>query len=208
MKTAIWLTVASLCALGCGCSDASKHAIHTPVRSNINPADTESFLTGADRGASHSTGSERVGRNSVTSGSAEPSGQNAAGPERRKIIFTAQVTLVVEDFAAVDTGLADLVKKFDGYVAESKVDRTLGAQRTGKWVVRVPVHNFDGFLDALVQLGVPEHRQTNAQDVTEEYVDFEQERLRDANQDLPQRVQRIPVLAWTRRRRGQPASGA
>jgi Na+-transporting methylmalonyl-CoA/oxaloacetate decarboxylase gamma subunit len=79
----------------------------------------------------------------------------------------------VADFSQTESEVSELITKFGGYIAESKVDRTRGTQRTAKWVVRVPVDQLEEFLDAVVEIGVPETRDTNAQDVTEEYVDLE-----------------------------------
>lgn len=92
---------------------------------------------------------------------------------QRKIIQTADLSLVVDDFTTWEQRLEELVAKFDGYIAESKVDRTQGSQRTGRWVVRVPVEKFDSFVDATASAGVPESRQTHAQDVTEAFVDLQ-----------------------------------
>src|SRR5262245_8866312 len=98
--------------------------------------------------------------------------QNAQNMARR-IIYDADVSLVVNDMAATETQIANLLKKSDGYVAEATVDRRQGEQLTGRWRVRVPVAQFETFLEAVSKLGVAEsHRQT-AQDVTEEYVDLE-----------------------------------
>jgi hypothetical protein len=92
---------------------------------------------------------------------------------QRKIIQTADLSLVVDDFTTWEQRLTELVAKFGGYIAESKVDRTQGSQRTGRWVVRVPVEKFDSFVEATASAGVPESRQTHAQDVTEAFVDLQ-----------------------------------
>ncbi|MBI5761498.1 MAG: DUF4349 domain-containing protein [Planctomycetales bacterium] len=92
---------------------------------------------------------------------------------QRKIIQTADLSLVVNDFTTWEQRLAEQVAKFSGYIAESKVDRTQGSQRTGRWVVRVPVEKFDEFVEATASAGIPESRQTHAQDVTEVFVDLQ-----------------------------------
>ncbi len=103
----------------------------------------------------------------------DTAGEQGPVPQLRKITYTAQVAIVVEDFSQIEIQVAGLITKFGGYISESKVDRTRSTQRTGKWVARVPVDQFEKFLDAVVEIGVPETRDTNAQDVTEEYVDLE-----------------------------------
>src|SRR6185369_14989490 len=91
----------------------------------------------------------------------------------RKIIYEANVVLVVTDMADTESQIAKLLKQVNGYVAESSVDRPQGEQLTGRWRVRVPVGQFDSFLDAVSKLGVAENRDQTAQDVTEEFVDLE-----------------------------------
>ena len=104
----------------------------------------------------------------------------------RKIIYVAQVSLVVEDFDKIERELPQLVKQFGGYLADTTIDRTQGAYRTGQWMVRIPVENYEDFLLGLEKLGIPEHRTQTAQDVTEEFVDLE---ARIANkQKLEQRI--------------------
>jgi hypothetical protein len=99
-----------------------------------------------------------------------PADQPAA---ERKIIYTATITLVVEDFSKTESAVLELVQRFGGYVAASHVDRTQGDRRSGNWTVRVPVERFNAFLAAAADLGVPENQVTQAQDVSEEFVDLE-----------------------------------
>lgn len=91
----------------------------------------------------------------------------------RRIIFDADIHLVVKKVADVEIEINKYLKQVDGYVAEASVDRTQGEELTGHWKVRVPVNKFDSFLDEVAKLGVAENRRQTAQDVTEEYVDLE-----------------------------------
>jgi uncharacterized coiled-coil protein SlyX len=91
----------------------------------------------------------------------------------RKVIYTANVSLVVKDFAETDKQIQALTQEFGGFLAEFREDGSSGDQRSGRWVVRTPVNRFQEFLDRIVALGVPETRQINTQDVTEEFVDLE-----------------------------------
>jgi Domain of unknown function (DUF4349) len=93
--------------------------------------------------------------------------------EPRKIIYEAEISLVVDDVSGTEAQVAKLLQQFGGYVAESKVDRTQGEQLSGRWQVRVPVEQFNPFLEAVSKLGVVENRHQTAQDVTEEFVDLE-----------------------------------
>ena len=91
----------------------------------------------------------------------------------RKIIYIADVTLVVTDFSKTEKELPALVVRSGGYLADVSVDQSRGEHRGGRWVARVPAEKFEGFLDDLATLGVPEARHQTAQDVSEEYIDME-----------------------------------
>jgi hypothetical protein len=90
----------------------------------------------------------------------------------RHVIYRATISLDVHSFADSEKKIAALVKDAGGYIASYREHRLPGAQRGGQWSVRVPVSQFDGFLEAVAELGVPEHRDLQSQDVTEEYVDL------------------------------------
>ena len=91
---------------------------------------------------------------------------------QRKVIYDAEIKLIVREFSALDKQLPQLVKQFGGYLADASVNRTQGEQRSGRWQARIPVDQFDSFLDSVSELGIPEQRRQTAQDVTEEFVDL------------------------------------
>ncbi len=107
-------------------------------------------------------------------------------PAQQKIIYEAQIALVVDDLAATESALTRLLNAADGYIAESNVAGRQGDQLSGTWRVRVPVGEFDSFLGAVAKLGVTENRQQTAQDVSEEFVDLEA-RL-STQQELERRI--------------------
>jgi hypothetical protein len=107
-------------------------------------------------------------------GEAQPDANHADVPAtRRKIIYTATVNLVVKDFSETDRRIQSLTNEFGGFIAEFREDRTYGDRLAGRWVIRTPVARFHEFLEKIVALGVPETKQIDAQDVTEEFVDLE-----------------------------------
>lgn len=97
----------------------------------------------------------------------------AKAKAERRIIYEAQVSLVVKKMSETETEIAKLLKQFDGYIADASVDRRQGIALTGRWKVRVPAPQFDDFLEAVSKLGIAENRQQTAQDITEEFVDLE-----------------------------------
>jgi uncharacterized coiled-coil protein SlyX len=91
----------------------------------------------------------------------------------RRIIYEAQVNLVVKSISVAETEIGKLLKNADGYISESNVDRRQGENIAGRWKVRVPTAQFDSFLEEVSKIGIVESRTQTAQDVSEEFVDLE-----------------------------------
>jgi hypothetical protein len=115
-------------------------------------------------------------------GNAGEQGADAAAPQPttdvpptadRHILYRASINLQVKSFADTESEITALVKAASGFVSQFSEDRSSGAQRGGRWTVRLPVASFSSFLDSVAQLGVADRREVQSQDVTEEYVDLE-----------------------------------
>jgi hypothetical protein len=91
----------------------------------------------------------------------------------RKIIYTAQVSLVVEDFEPVPDRVEQLVAQFDARIAGSNVSGRPGQPRRGTWTIRVPVDRYKEFLEAARDLGEIHNVNVDSQDVTAEYYDVD-----------------------------------
>jgi hypothetical protein len=91
----------------------------------------------------------------------------------RKIIHTASISLVVEDFALIPKKVVELATQFDGYVAKSNVSGSPGQPRRGSWTIRSPVDTFEALLAAAGELGEPRSITSDSQDISEEYYDVE-----------------------------------
>jgi hypothetical protein len=101
-----------------------------------------------------------------------PDKEKAAQAEpTRKIIYTAAINLIVEDYAKGEKELLALVKAEKGYVAHSDVINSPGQPRVGHWKVRIPVAGFDAFKEALRQLGELQSLTQDSEDVTDAYYD-------------------------------------
>src|SRR5262245_16203866 len=91
----------------------------------------------------------------------------------RQVIYRSSINLHVKSFDETDRKITSLVNDAGGYIAQFSEDRSYGAQRGGRWTVRMPAAKFFAFLDSVSQLGVAERRDVQSQDVTEEFVDLE-----------------------------------
>jgi hypothetical protein len=108
------------------------------------------------------------------------SAQPGAGPTSvvppavsRKIIYDAQVDLVVDSVDPVARKVANFVQEARGYIAEQNVTGSPGSLRSMRWKIRVPVEQFDSFVESIVSLGELERNNRTSQDVSEQYYDIE-----------------------------------
>jgi uncharacterized coiled-coil protein SlyX len=138
----------AVCLVGCGAPASSSVATFAP--------------TAGDAASDASV--PQVGENA-----AEEVTPPSAG---RQIIYRATITLDVKDFAATERKVAELVKSSGGFVAKFNEERPYGAQRGGRWTIRVPVPQFDRFVEQASKLGVAQSRNITSEDVSEEFVDL------------------------------------
>jgi hypothetical protein len=97
-----------------------------------------------------------------------------AEPSPRKIIRSADIKVIVNDFAQAEQALTKLIGDLkDGYLAQAVITGSAGSPRSGLWKVRVPVDQLDAFVAAAIKLGIPEKNSIDSKDVTEEYFDLE-----------------------------------
>jgi len=93
--------------------------------------------------------------------------------QQRKIIFTASVQLVVDEFEGVPAKVRALADKHGGFIASSSVQGSEGEPRRGNWKLRIPSEAFHTFLDGSKTLGQVRDVTSDSQEVTAEYVDLE-----------------------------------
>ncbi len=162
------LVALSACA---GCADAEgPSSAKTAVVSRVDYAGSgaTSPATPPAEAAGSTLASPNPARTEFTKAGAEvpPAAQ-------RKIIYNAQVTLIVESLSGFDDKFNRLVKESGGYVSQTDQSSQTDAQRTASWTIRVPVGRFDAFLAAVSRLGELQRSHLDSQDVTMEYYDLE-----------------------------------
>jgi hypothetical protein len=91
----------------------------------------------------------------------------------RKIIYDAQIDLEVEDLDPAADRLVALVQQHRGYIAEQDLTGSPGSKRSAKWKLRVPVDEFEAFVQELLSLGELKRNLRTSQDVTEQFYDIE-----------------------------------
>jgi hypothetical protein len=111
----------------------------------------------------------QAGGNEGKAGEGKPAGDV---PPSRRIIYTATLSLVVKDFAVAEQEIAKLVDQVGGYISKIDISRRTGTNRYGTWTLRIPVPQYEPFLERLDGLGIPENLQQAAQDVTQQFIDL------------------------------------
>lgn len=91
----------------------------------------------------------------------------------RKIIYSANLDVQVEDVEAAQKEVEKLVEEVKGYIAKSEVVGNSGSKRTATWTIKVPAEKFRSTVNAFTALGKPLRNTSDSQDVTEEFVDVQ-----------------------------------
>lgn len=169
----LFLLVAA-CLSACG-SDESAESYRTLAEQNASPrATTErdvDFGFYATDASAEVQPASRSSRSEASPDIAFVSSTSAA--YQRKIIFTASIELIVDEFEGVTKSVGALAKRHGGFVSKSHLVGSEGEPRRGDWTLRIPSQNLDAFVDASKALGqVRSHRQ-DSEEVTAEYIDLE-----------------------------------
>lgn len=166
-----WVVAVCAClvaVLGCGAE------LRSPPTTDAAPTSPVAFSNQAAASASAAGGSER---GLPTSASATES-----GGANRKLVYRAEVDLVVEQFEPLPGQVEAAVKQHGGFISASNISGAPGHPRTGRWTIRVPVERFVEFLAAVRQLGEVRSTNSTSDDVTAEYYDVEA-RIRNKQQE-------------------------
>lgn len=119
--------------------------------------------------------SRKVHRHSLeryTANSAIMESSSDAASEEKKILFSAFLSLKVENPDSANFYIKNIAKKYDGYASQ------IGTYQT---IIRVKSDSLNSALKAISNLGKVESKNISAKDVTDEYTDY-QIRLENAEQ--------------------------
>jgi hypothetical protein len=101
-------------------------------------------------------------------------GQKKAKAEPlRKIRYTADLRLIVEEFSKAEKELETAIDDAKGRLANSEFNSAGNTTRTGTWRVRVPVDNLASFRAAVAKIGEVERNSLDSEDLTDRYYDLE-----------------------------------
>ncbi|MFP4191225.1 MAG: DUF4349 domain-containing protein [Candidatus Hydrogenedentota bacterium] len=150
------------CAVGvllvlAACQDSTQYAA-------MDRAEAPAMERGGDGGASSEAPLAALGDGAIAA---------AAENVERKIVYTATVALRVERFDGVPDSIRQVAGEHDGYIADEELRSRPGRPRGGDWTVRVPVDQYEAFLEAVSDVGDLDSLRQQAEEVTEEYYDVQ-----------------------------------
>jgi hypothetical protein len=95
----------------------------------------------------------------------------------RKIISTARIDLITDDFCTSRSQLEVLVSQqkltaLGGFITQSSIGGSSGSYRDAMWVIRLPQDKLEAFIDDVTAVAELVQSVSGAQDVTDQYVDL------------------------------------
>ena len=152
MTVLLWAWTLLVVSNGAGCGRPESVSLESAAASEV-PAKAKALASPADTAA-------------------DPlSGQPAAVD--RKIVYTADLNLIVEDLSAMVAEVRSLTDAAGGFIGDVSETGRVGSYRSATLVLRVPSSQYAPLLGRLSELGEVESRRETADDVTERYVDLE-----------------------------------
>lgn len=106
--------------------------------------------------------------------------------DQRMIIRTGSLSIEVDKFDDAENKINDVVKKYSGFIANSKSTVNSSGNKSGTITVKVPADKYDALIAEVTKIGKVMSQNIQANDVTEEYVDLES-RLK-TQKELEQRL--------------------
>ena len=99
-----------------------------------------------------------------------------------KIIKTAFLTIEVKDLPGSVETLKNLAAQKGGYLSSTNIQKNYNNHLSGSVILRVPAAEFENALTGIKAIGTVKSASTQGQDVTEEYVDLQAQKISYQNQ--------------------------
>jgi hypothetical protein len=99
--------------------------------------------------------------------------QKGKAAQPRKIRYTADMRLIIEDFMKAEEALDAAIKDAKADLANSEINSSANSVKSGTWRIRVPVENFHSFRKAVLKIGEVEKNTVDSEDMTDKYYDLE-----------------------------------
>jgi hypothetical protein len=171
----VWLIV-GIAVLLAGCGDAKQAPMTEVARQSkgIGGAKDKKAPAGGQAPAA----AAEVKQEKALAGEVKEDRRDGNAKKRnapRKIIYTGQAELVVQDFDEALDALEVILRENGGYIAGKTVTGEPGQPRYGRWTLRIPEANFETFLTAIAKRGEMRQQTLESEDVTDRYFDTKAE---------------------------------
>ncbi len=157
------------------------------IGSNLSKTESQSFSYGTSFGGvnlsqrdagvqSMAKGEMALDEMAVNSAPAPSTGTVSTQPGEvdKKIIKTGSLDLKVEKADSAAEAITNLAKRNKGEVSNSYFSQSSRGIKSGYIVIRVPFQNFETVFNEIKKVGTEvQSEASNAQDITEEYIDLE-----------------------------------
>ncbi|MGG2199370.1 DUF4349 domain-containing protein [Paenibacillus validus] len=162
-----------------GCSSASSDKSASEAAKSGAPTANSAQHESVSAGAADQAGGEAQNAAAASSQNAPPQGGSFTGQTAaegddaysRKIIYHANLSMQVENYADTETRVQEAVKRSGGYVLQFN-ESTSASEKSGTFVIKVPANGFQSLLVELEKINPSMRKSMEGQDVTEEYVDL------------------------------------
>lgn len=175
----IWAVIIVLIGLLAGCSSANGGTADSKGSVSEQTGSAELGRASGDMNSEENNAVEAPAQDAENdTGSSAGGGfasETAAGTEgfNQKIIYTATLSMQVDELASAATSLRNAIHQSGGYILQfqdTRHDGELGASYT----IKVPAAGFMSFIDRIEQIKHTDfERNIGGKDVSEEYVDLE-----------------------------------
>jgi hypothetical protein len=109
------------------------------------------------------------------------SGSGISGVDT-KVIKTAYLTIEVNDIPGSVETLKNIAAHKGGYVSSTNIQKNYNNRLSGSVIIRVPAAEFENTLTGIKAIGTVKSISTQGQDITEEYVDLQAQKISYQNQ--------------------------
>lgn len=130
-------------------------------------------LAGHQAPAAHKPAGSNADNNAGGDVADEQPEKKGKAAQPRKIRYTADMRLIVEDFTKSEEALDAAIKDAKADLANSEINSSANTVKSGTWRIRVPVENFHAFRKAVLKIGDVEKNTVDSEDMTDKYYDLE-----------------------------------
>jgi hypothetical protein len=114
---------------------------------------------------------DESGNDAAKGEQADQANQQNGAPER-KVIYNANVRVVVKQYQAAQDKFEGFIERVGGYVSNRTIEKRSGSYITVTITMRVPAAEFKNAMKFLGELGYIESESVNSDDITDQYYDL------------------------------------